>query len=1238
MPLFAPYDVFISYKSEDREIAKRVQALLERHGLKVWRDERLADAAGLAYDLTINDALDASAKVLVLWSRRAIGSDWVRGEATKGRDQRKLVPLIIEPCRDLLPAPFNLAQDLTLDLAAVEADPAPLLRALGATADGIPGSPGAVITEPLADLDHLPATHTGRLFGRDGELRDMVRAWDGHDVHVLVFDAIGGTGKTALLHHFVHQQLVPARWRGCRAAFAYSFYSQGSTEDKQVDADEFFRRAFDLFGQTALGRKKKAEYEAEYQKAAALRETARKAEGEAAMERFPLPDPWPPTKPGQKGPALAELIQAQRSLLILDGLEPLQYVAGKGEAKDKQTESASGGNYGGIKDGDVKILLQRLARFNPGLCLVSTRVPLTELDESYGGFVQREKLQPLDAASGTALLRSLGVEPEIPEEEELTPRLQKEFADAVKELRGHALALNLVGRFVAEHREGRLKAIHDMPVLDQDEHIPDAHRSPFRVMRTIELHLLKTIQEAKKDPYDTTAARQLALLYFLGLFDRPAPVKLLEVVFGGGSPSSNGPHESHRPHEAHKAKPTRKSLRTAIRDLFHIPAPKLTPEAPHFADLSPAKLFATFQTGAASIEQIRYALGQLSRQSLVAKTDEKSAWERTEIDCHPLVREYFGQRLQNLDPDAFRAAHGRLYDHYRYAGLPAEFRDPVAYGVLALKVAYGLDHYPRLKAGFLDGSLSQGLREQTPPSIAHLKPKELQAAFGMVEGPLYENALSAFRPETTAQMEPLFGAITHGCLAERHDECFNEVYWPRIARGNEQFAVHKLGLHGQNLAALASFFADPFRIPHSTLRPSDQALVLNMAGYALRALGRLPDAVDPMREQAKQSEETEEWGRAATGYGNLSELLVTLGRLEGEEGALRAAADAVRYADRSGDPFQRLGDRTKEAAALLARGELARAEERFREAERLQKQHQPFLPRLYSLAGFLYGDLLLARGRGAEVAERSEYDLSGAQVLLDVGLAQLNAARASSILQPEAYSLAISSLHRANREDITPSGYLARAEAGLRRLEAGDFRPEVQKQIADYLTEAETIARRGPMPLFHAEAHLLAARTALVLGHPEVVRHHRDEAARLIREHLYGRREPDLAVLDAEINPTPQSFAAACQAVSAGWWHLIPRLEAIAGRMKEQADPTLLPALREAEAAYHAEREEYLSQQLAVGSRQQERPTDADALIAQLPAEIIQQIAQQTGAPADWHQWSEEFKMRVVKAIHEAQG
>jgi tetratricopeptide (TPR) repeat protein len=35
------------------------------------------------------------------------------------------------------------------------------------------------------------------------------------------------------------------------------------------------------------------------------------------------------------------------------------------------------------------------------------------------------------------------------------------------------------------------------------------------------------------------------------------------------------------------------------------------------------------------------------------------------LDAHPLVRERFGQRLERANPEAWRAAHGRLYEHLR---------------------------------------------------------------------------------------------------------------------------------------------------------------------------------------------------------------------------------------------------------------------------------------------------------------------------------------------------------------------------------------------------------------------------------------------------------------------------------------------------------------------------------------------------------------------------------------------
>ena len=35
------------------------------------------------------------------------------------------------------------------------------------------------------------------------------------------------------------------------------------------------------------------------------------------------------------------------------------------------------------------------------------------------------------------------------------------------------------------------------------------------------------------------------------------------------------------------------------------------------------------------------------------------------LDAHPLVREWFGERLRQANESAWKAAHGRLYEHLR---------------------------------------------------------------------------------------------------------------------------------------------------------------------------------------------------------------------------------------------------------------------------------------------------------------------------------------------------------------------------------------------------------------------------------------------------------------------------------------------------------------------------------------------------------------------------------------------
>jgi tetratricopeptide (TPR) repeat protein len=292
-----------------------------------------------------------------------------------------------------------------------------------------------------------------------------------------------------------------------------------------------------------------------------------------------------------------------------------------------------------------------------------------------------------------------------------------------------------------------------------------------------------------------------------------------------------------------------------------------------------------------------------------------------------------------------------------------------------------------------------------------------------------------------------------------------------------------------------------------------------------RALGRLTEAVEPMRAGLERVVGQEDWKNAAISAGNLSELELTLGDVAG---AVRDAEQSVVHADRSGDAFQRMAKRTTLADALHQAGRRQEALERFREAEAMQAENQPVYPLLYSLQGFQYCDLLLGgaeraagggpedRGAGEasdEVERRAATTLEWATAhlgLLSIALDHLTLGRARlyrALLRGSAptdaapeIDQAVDGLRRAGAAHHLPRGLLTRAWL---RSALGD--PDAAR--AD-LVEAQEIAERGPMPLHLADVHLYRAR----LFHDRAAL---AEARRLVDKHGYCRRSEELEDLEA---------------------------------------------------------------------------------------------------------------------------
>jgi hypothetical protein len=685
---------------------------------------------------------------------------------------------------------------------------------------------------------------------------------------------------------------------------------------------------------------------------------------------------------------------------------------------------------GELKDQGIATLLKGLATTSRGLCVVTTRYSIPDLRAFVGKTVEEHKLARLSTEAGVALLQSFGVKGSLRKNilDADGQTLWNEFEKLVEDVKGHALTLNLLGSYLHDAHAGDIRKRDLIPLSEANAEEQGGHA--FRVM---DAYVVALGDGGKTGDDQAKGRRALALLRLLGLFDRPATADLLAALWGG------------------------EAIDGLTEPLIGI-----------------------------SEAQRNVAIKRLEDAKLLTVIRAEGSGVLVALDAHPLLREYFGQRLREAQPEAWRAAHRRLYEHLR--------------------------------------------------------------------------ATTSDKPDATLEdLQPLYQAVAHGCQAGLQKEAFDEVFFPRLDR-REAYGWKKLGAFGTTLGAVACFFETPWsRISPALTEPA--GWLLNEAALALCALGRLTEALDPMRAGLEMRIKQEVWNNASISASNLSKLELTLGEVAG---AVGDAGQSVTYADRSGDAVERMSNRTTHADALHQAGRRAEAEARFREAEQMQAERQPDYPLLYSVRGFSYCDLLLseaereARKPEGElkkeealalcraVAERAVRTLAWAERnngdLLSIALDHLTLGRAAlyaAILglrsrrgeaaqtsspppTPEAGQLgftsaateldqAVSGLRRAGQQDDLPHGLLTRA--WLRGLTGPRTGPESAQSDLD---ESWEIAERGPMPLFLADIHLYRARLFFrEAEYPwQSPQHDLAEARRLIFKHGYLRRKEELE--DAE--------------------------------------------------------------------------------------------------------------------------
>lgn len=877
--------VFISYSHKDEEwkdkLVSHLSVLEKEELLSIWTDRNIQ--GGDDWYSEIEKAIETAQVAILMISANFLTSDFILKEEIprflkKRMDgSMKILPLIIKPCawqkvkwlspiqgrpKDGRALSGGTAFQVDKDLAAFAKEVNDILDVLPIQTDEKTTS---YFPPNKIDLTKLPDTDA-TLFGREAELNILDDAWENPQTKIISLIAWGGVGKSALTNAWLNVMDLQ-NFKGAEQIYGWSFYSQGTKEDTQASADAFLNDALKWFG----------------------------FEGD------------PPSSQFDKGRRLAAQIANKKTLLILDGLEPLQYPPGE--------------MHGQLKDQAMIALLKGLSRSMNGLCIITSRVEVSDLKSTEGRMSLTHPLKNLDEDAGKSLLEEIY---QLQGTDEALKTTSREF-------KGHALALNLLGSYLKTVHDGDIRKRDLIPALMEDEKNGGHAR---RVMESYE----RWFAEGNKPELD--------ILYLLGLFDRPASKEAIDVL---------------------RAEPAIPGLTDRLADLSF---PKWKTSLQHLRDLR-----------------------------LIAKKEDNS----DNLDCHPLIREHFGEKLQQQNANAWQEAHARLYEHYK-----------------------------------------------------HLPEKEL--------------------PDTLEEMEPLFAAVRHGCLAGKYQEALNDIFWKRIRRENEAYINNKLGAVGSNLACLSAFFESPWDRPVSGLIESDNSVLLGWSGFALRAVGRLREAAQPMKAALEMRIAQKNWDYAAMAAGNLSELLLTLGDVKT---AQQYAKQSVDFADRSKEDFMMEIELTVLADACSQAGNSKEAEILFLEAENMQDKRQPQLPFLHGLAGFQYCELLISFGRYQEVEKRAKTTIKWVNDLLSIALDKLSIGQAYMLqsLQDKTIDFskatdllnqAVEGLRKVGYQDDLPRGLLARTSL---------FRHQKNFPFAwTDLDEAREIAEYGSMQLFLADYYLEGCR------------------------------------------------------------------------------------------------------------------------------------------------------------------
>lgn len=621
--------LFISYSHRGNgpkwknALLRALHVFEQHHLIDVWQDGKVRVSSYWNDDIV--HAMNSAAVAVVLLTPEALESEYILNtefptlRERQRNDDLPVFPVICEQCdwriHDWLRATQAANNSNPLrQLSETEQDQA-FYRLATEIAEELSRAALAKFTQsdesPPPDriyLDKFPiegaaGLRDDKLIGREQELALLNLALAQPHTAIVSLVAWGGVGKTMLVQHWL-RHLQHNGWLGMQRIYGWSFYSQGTKEDKQASEDSFLAHALEWFG---------IKYE-------------------------------PTLAPRDKGRLLADAVGREKTLLILDGVEPLQYPPGP-----------MGGQ---LRVPGVHSLAKHLARRanstdHAGLCLVTTREPLTDLNDfqsregSAWGRVLRVDLGNLSENAGAALLHHAGANKAGPAS--VKPD-DKELLAASREVNGHALTLNLLSRFLARAHSGDIRRRDLVKFEEADRNVQGG--TTFKMLAAFENWFA-----CEGD----IEARALAILKLLGLFDRPAEESCMAAL--RKPPAITGLTE-----------PLFIIKRDSSSDqMIEQPlSDKAWNDAIHF--LADFGLLHTLRVASRKIDGISYAGAQIvSLYGPNAALDQEQSFTfqaAVSIDVHPLIRQYFETKLLSSNERAYFAGHRRLFEFIDSLPLP----------------------------------------------------------------------------------------------------------------------------------------------------------------------------------------------------------------------------------------------------------------------------------------------------------------------------------------------------------------------------------------------------------------------------------------------------------------------------------------------------------------------------------------------------------------------------------------